>query len=244
MNKEAVTALVGWIIGFIITIILFIVAWNWLFAEPVNTSGGTVSRTTANSTIAADGSENNSGSSHPVWGKYTDLDMTAFKAAYRDIPNRAKDIATARGLLLETTRKEFLDQAVKDTNLYDAMNKLLLLNRMYYGENSREITAEVLKHFPELKNCSTCSGKFLVTCSKCKGSLQKKRVTLRSRSLVASTESKATCSFCKNTGVQFCPDSRNAIRKIMQDTVKRIVPYCKEKLAEVEDEIDRRKAGK
>ena len=74
MNKETVTALVGWIIGFIITIILFIIAWNWLFAEPVNTSGGTVTRTTANSTVAADGSENNSGSSHPVWGKYTEKD--------------------------------------------------------------------------------------------------------------------------------------------------------------------------
>ena len=243
MNKETVTALVGWIIGFIITIILFIVAWNWLFAEPVNTSGGTVTKVTANGSVETANSSNG-GSDHPVWGKYTDLEMTSFKAVYRDIPDRAKDIANARGRLKDTTSKEFLNQAVKDTNLYDAIHKLLLLNRMYYGENSREITAEVLKHFPELKNCSTCSGKFLVTYSKCKGSLQKKRVTLRSRSLVASTESKATCSFCKNTGVQSCPDSRNAIRKIMQDTVKRIVPYCKEKLAEVEDEIDRRKAGK
>lgn len=244
MNKEAVTALVGWIIGFIITIILFIVVWNWLFAEPVNTSGGTVTRTTANSTVAADGSENNSGSSHPVWGKYTDLDMTSFKAVYRDIPDRAKDIANARGLLLETTRKAYLDQSKRDAKLHGIIENLLLLNRMYYGGNSKETAALVLKLNPELKNCSKCSGSLLLVCSKCKGSLQKKRVTLRSRSLVASTESKATCSFCKNTGVQFCPDSRNAIRKIMQDTVKRIVPYCKEKLAEVEDEIDRRKAGK
>ena len=243
MNKEAVTALVGWIIGFIITIILFIVAWNWLFAEPVNTSGGTVTKVTANGSVET-ASSSNGGSDHPVWGKYTDLEMTSFKAVYRDIPDRAKDIAFARGLLLETTRKVYLDQSKRDAKLHGIIENLLLLNRMYYGGNSKETAALVLKLNPELKNCSKCSGSLLLVCNKCKGTPGKKQVTLRSRSLVAATESKATCSFCKNSGVQICPDSKEAIRKIMQDAVKRIVPYCKEKQAEVEDEINRRKAGK
>lgn len=234
MNKDAVAALIGWSVACLVTIVFFFIGWDFLFSEPDNTDSGTNMQ--QEKTIAPD--------QDPVWGKYSDTELTVYKSLYRDAPVYALKVVNASAELKPYTASEYIKQAGKDDLLRNTMKNLVLLNKVLHNDKDRnKLLSDLMDAYPELKDCHICSGRLMSECSKC--STRKKQnntTTFRGTgSLMNSFGSSSKCSRCKNSGREFCPACQKTIKQLAKKEIRTIRPYCKEKLEKIEAEQERRR---
>lgn len=233
MEKENISALIGWGIACLIAIVLFIMGWNYLFSEPVNTDGGMITET---ENQEAGVPEN----ANPVWEKHSDHELTIYRSIYSSAPASAKEIATAKKELNSLAKKDLVVFR-HDDKVKNCIDRLLMLNKFCCNRTAKTgMVSEVRTKYPTLKKCSSCSGKIVIPCKICK----EKDSSLsfgRARSML-SDKKPAPCKLCKNTKKIICPDCRKNIMKMMADEAQKITPYCKQKLDEVETEQRRRRS--
>lgn len=214
MNKENISALIGWAVACIIAIVLFLVGWDMLFTEPVNTDGS-IKNQSANT------------------NELTNTQLEAMNALYRDTPGIAKNVLSATGTLSKFTAEEYIKRTNQDGKLKKNMERLIFLNRIVHSRTAaRSSIAELTDMIPALKNCRTCSGKLVIRCTKCS---KENEVSIGgSRSPFAKTGTSGKCTTCRNEREIFCPACKKAIGAAMKDIVSDITLYCKKKLNEVE----------
>lgn len=230
MEKENIAALIGWGIACLIAIVLFIMGWNYLFSEPVNTNGGITTK--AQTTDIFENED-------PALKKYTDRELTRYRTIYSDAPAAAKTIIAAQKEMSSRDKKN-LDAFQYDKKVKKCMDRLIILNRFCYNRTAKTgMVSEILAKYPILKKCSSCSGKIVIPCKICKETNSSLSFG-RARSMLADNK-QASCGLCKDTKKMICHDCRKNIMKMMEDEAQKITPYCKQKLDEIETEQRRRK---